>query len=98
MRGNIVFKYEIKVKRDSSDLVEVPSGSRLLDVGQQQGKLMSWWLIDLNVETKDTYEFVVQGTGWETDIKLFSMQYVKTLLEKYFVWHVFMRPVLNDRI
>ena len=76
-------------KGDST--VEMPYGSQILSVGEQNRTLCMWALVDTN-STRITRKFRVYSTGSEIDrIELQHLKFIETVTDdtELFEWHVF---------
>ncbi len=65
--------------------VEMPKGSRVVHVGQQDGTPTLWVLVDTEAPTCSRL-FKVMGTGGEIDK---TDVYLGTCFVDRFVWHIF---------
>lgn len=82
-----VHKFELQL--DKCQQIEMPWGSRILKIGEQQGKLMIWALVDTT--NGMAYEtFKIFGTGSNIDINDKMTDFLGTvLMSDGYVWHVF---------
>jgi hypothetical protein len=58
-----VFKYEIPIEDEPT--VRLPRGAGILSVGQQNGGLFLWALVDPSVTETERRVFRIAGTGHE---------------------------------
>lgn len=86
-----IYKYNLAAS------MAVPKGSKLLDIDEQGGDLMGWFLVDENEFTEQIIRFDLVGTGWGLEDKIKDRKYIKTvhLKEKGLVWHIFEVPDTN---
>lgn len=79
---------------ESHQIFNVPRGAKVLSVDLQSNIICIWMLVDpknLLVER----EFRVVGTGWDTDRE--AHEFVGTVIDGPFVWHVFeVAPLIED--
>jgi len=85
-----IYKYEIPLRGVT---VELPSVSKPLCVGVQDGKIMIWIELDTaNFLPKIHREFEVFGTGHDMRQDMgVSRTYVGTAFIDEFVWHIYER-------
>ena len=82
-----VFKYPLEVR---SNVLTVPFGAQILSVGQQNGQLCLWALVEPEAREVQI-EITVVGTGWDIKGRLsdFVDGFLGTVQVGAFVWHVF---------
>lgn len=84
-----VLKYQITNNNNGKFMM--PFGAEVLTVQMQQGLVTLWALVD-----EDQYEhprqFDIYGTGWDIDSST-PHEYIGTVQDGDFVWHVFEIPV-----
>lgn len=82
-----IHKYRLKGQKEQ--VLELPRGSKILTVHEQNGDAMLWALVDIESEEKEKVEFKIVGTGWVFEDKGF--EYVSTfqLENGTLVFHVF---------
>lgn len=82
-----VFKYPLEVR---SNVITVPFGAQILSVGQQNGQLCLWALVETEAREVQI-EITVVGTGWDIKGRLsdFVGGFLGTVQAGAFVWHVF---------
>ena len=81
----VVYKYEVTGTR-----VKLPTGYRILCVGQQGPSIMVWALVPAGDAALNSYTevtFRVHGTGHHFDGG--GQTYLGTVEQGPFVWHVF---------
>ncbi len=83
-----IFKYQVPLP--GVDL-QLPIGSKILSLQVQGNMPMLWILIDDTVanENRQTRRFTFVGTGHEVDKELLEGQYIGTVQQDGFVWHLF---------
>lgn len=81
-----VWKYPIDVGVND---IEMPRNPQFLHVGEQNGQLMLWCLVDPHAEVC-RYRIDVVGTGSEAPTQTTGL-YIGTEQVGPFVWHVFWR-------
>jgi len=85
-----IYKYEIPLRGVT---VELPSVSKPLCVGVQDGKIMIWIELDTALFLpKTNRKFEVFGTGHEQPQDMgVSRNYIGTVFIDSFVWHIYER-------
>lgn len=85
-----IWKYELKIT-DTQE-IEVPLGSTILSIGNQNGRLCMWLIIRADGDTPEemavenmTINIVGTGHKLSDNIGLF----VDTVIIDQFVWHVY---------
>lgn len=81
-----VWKFEIPIQDEAS--IVAPEECRVLTVGEQNGKLMMWAVVDID-SPKRVHRVIVAGTGHRlpNDVN----QYCGTVqMKDGLVWHVFL--------
>ena len=64
----------------------MPEGAEILHVGDQNGTITIWALVD--VETEFLYrEFIIVGTGQQIPYDKYT--HIGTVFQGSFVWHIF---------
>lgn len=87
-----IYKYKINPFKDEHPL---PSGAQILSVGEQNGQIHLWALVDTENKEEDYY-FEVIGTGWEIEPpKGGQRKFIGTVFIGDYVWHVFQRVDLK---
>ena len=78
--------------------IELPEGYEILSVGEQEGQVFMWVLVNPDPNArKTTHTFQIVGTGWELpESQWQGLRYIGTLqvprgglLKGNYVWHVF---------
>lgn len=99
-----IWKYLVAPKSERSTIL-VPTGAKVLGAGIQGERIFAWVQQDVQVQVREPLELFFLGTGWETEV-LPGEEFVDTLLDGSFVWHVFCRfpdrlpqkgKIANDR-
>lgn len=85
---NVIYKYPLAITAEQTLLL--PIGAKVLSV-QMQGSVPTVWTLQDASNTATTTEVLVAmvATGQEFDID--NWNYVDTLQDGSYVWHVFMR-------
>ena len=81
-----VYKYPLQIS--ALNIVQMPSGARVLHVADQAGVTTVWALVDPEVEKVVNRYFWVFGTGQPIDDPD-PLAYLGTSMAGGFVWHVF---------
>lgn len=82
-----IWKYELELT--DIQFVSMPFGSRLLSVGNQDGKLCLWALVDPD-KAKVDRQIEVIGTGNPIPKYAGECDFIGTAIISPFVWHVFL--------
>lgn len=83
----IIWKFPLKL---GSQPLKVPKGSRILTVQIQHGTLMLWALVDPQAIVPFRLDTIhVIGTGNDLPDVVEKFEYIATVQEGGFVWHVF---------
>lgn len=97
----IIYKYPITSDRC---VLTVPYRCHVLSIQYDpNGELCVWILHDIEPDRFKKYEVMVVGTGQEIDEPLIEMStyddnsfnYVQTVVQGPFVWHVFLRELFE---
>ena len=98
----VIYKYPLP---NHQCILTVPYRCCVLSIQfDPPGQLCMWALHDIEPDRFMKYEFLVLGTGWETDEPLADMPtddnrnpflYRQTVVQEGFVWHVFMRELIE---
>ncbi len=80
-----IYKYELQL---GATQLLLPMFSQVLDVQMQNGKICLWALQDPEA-FKDVRNFLVCGTGGVLNYRPHEIQYLATVQDGQFVWHVF---------
>jgi hypothetical protein len=83
-----IFKYLLPLSPVST--VDVPVGSRFLDVQSQDGDLVAWFLVDTDAPRAGRV-FTVIGTGHPAG-HVRADDHVATVQQGGYVWHCFLSP------
>ena len=97
-----IYKYRIESVQDT---LTIPYRCNLLTVGFDGNEdLCAWFLHDIEPDRFRKFQFMVMGTGWETEEPLLEMPcngdknpfgYITTVKSGPLIWHVFMRELLE---
>ena len=82
----VVWKYHLSRGR-GVDVLELPGGASFVRADMQEGIICIWFLVDRD-EPKVERRFSVYGTGQDVPD---TANYVGTVMDGPFVWHVFER-------
>lgn len=83
-----VFKYEFPV--DDGVVVELPFLSEILSVGTQRpGHICIWALVGIPANPSKPRRFRVAGTGHPLEGMFTKANFIGTVFNGPFVWHVF---------
>lgn len=82
-----IWKFELK--KDRTQLVKMPEKSEIMDIQMQNGKLVMWAMVDPESENIEV-KINMYGTGWETNDNAIKDEYLATVQDGDFVWHLFM--------
>lgn len=89
--ASVIWKFGLTTEREQS--VPMPTGARILSVGQQQGGLMLWALCDPNVEFSDRHVYVVATGSFADMAKVGAADFKGTVqMPGGLVWHIFAEP------
>ena len=80
-----IYKYPLKLVE--KQVIELPWGSNILDVQEQDG-LCLWATVDPNEERKVRRQIHIIGTGMKP-IYLDQLKHISTIQMGLLVWHVF---------
>lgn len=85
MSDKKIYKYTLS-REMSGQVIEMPCNSKILKVAFQDGDLMLWALVDINIPKREYYVDIF-GTGWSVGTK---GTYIDTLFDSNgLVWHIF---------
>lgn len=91
-----IFKYPLEITDEQ--IIELPIEAKVLSVGEQNGGLFLWAIIDTEKTQTRKYKFLIVGTGNEmpeaADNELH--RFIGTVQIKPYVWHVFEVENLNE--
>jgi len=79
-----IYKYALDF--DSVQDLELPTGAQILDVNEQDGRIMIWAMVEPDAPLQ-VIKIWIQGTGqpFNPDAK----RYLGTVHPGAFVWHIF---------
>ena len=80
-----IWKFPLAITGEQN--LEIPEGSRVLQVAEQHGQLYAWVMMLHGNEPK-TYRFHIVGTGRPCDKVAFCEHHGSAIMGM-FVWHVF---------
>jgi hypothetical protein len=85
-----IFKYEIPIT-DEIIAMEIPDNYALCEVGQQNGKLFMWCVVDIHANIIKRY-FKIVGTGHKIE-GIEHLSFLRTIqMPNGLVWHLFEVP------
>jgi len=84
-----IWKYELELS--SIQAIEMPVGAEILSVGNQEGILAIWAMVDATGDKEQRYIEII-GTGDQVPTGMgVDHKFIGTVLMSPFVWHVFER-------
>ncbi len=89
-----IWKFNLNVEK--RNYVEMPSNSKVLDVQMQDGKITMWALCETESE-RITVEILIFGTGWEIEGGTENLEYLATVQNNGYVWHLFILYKTQDK-
>lgn len=84
MSAKRIWKYILQITDEQ--IIEVPSGAKLLHIDQQEGRLCLWMIVDIESELT---KFVVNIVGTGNPVPNELPPYIGTAQIHTLVWHVF---------
>ena len=82
-----IYKYEIPLTDEIIE-IEIPDNYALCDVGQQDGKIFMWCVVDVHANLVKRY-FKIVGTGHKIQ-RIDSLSFLRTIqMPNGLVWHLF---------
>ncbi len=81
-----IHKYTLRITDEQA--VELPHGSEILSVQEQDGELVFWAIVPVT-RVKITHTFSIYGTGFKITNKSNIEVYLGTVKIGRLVWHVF---------
>ena len=81
-----IFKYKV-----DNNGISLPTGARILSCQLQEHCLQIWALVDPDETTFDHYDIKVVATGHDFDPR--DWDYLTTVQEEIFVWHIWYKKV-----
>lgn len=83
-----ILKYHISYTAEI-DEIEIPSGSKVISAGlDPQGELCIWAIVNPENEL-ELRKFTVVGTGWTMGRELDNWEFIGTVRQGPYMWHVF---------
>jgi hypothetical protein len=82
-----IYKYPFRIQDEQ--MLAMPEGAQILSV-QMQGTIPTIWALVASEAPLKPRKIEVYGTGHEI-VDLNSLQYLGTVQERGFVWHIFER-------
>lgn len=80
-----IFKYPLDVNDNE---IAMPIDSHILSVGEQDGRLFMWAMVN-EESTAGIRKITVVGTGWELKNSMARRPFLGTVQVGAYVWHVF---------
>lgn len=80
-----IFKYPLEIMDND---IAMPIDSKILSVGEQNGKLFMWAMVNDQSPT-GIRRITVVGTGWELKNSMARRSFLGTVQVGEYVWHVF---------
>ena len=88
----VIYKYPV------GEEIDLPCDHKVLKAEYQGTELFAWVLVDLESET-EKYKFVIKGTGHPEGLFYDEGEYVDTVFEGPYVWHIFkVKKIANGLI
>ena len=84
---NKVFKYA--VRETDFQTVNLPVGSKILKIGNQNGSMQLWAMVNSREPNKLPLELAIVGTGNVTEISFENYVHYDTIILGAFVWHIY---------
>lgn len=81
---NVIYKYDLEIGKT---ILFLGISDRIMDIQAQDGQICMWVMVDLDDRRKSPRTFEVQATGHEFDGS--NLNYLRTVQDGPFVWHVF---------
>ena len=83
-----IYKFKLSVQHDQTVLL--PNGYRILSVGEQQGDITMWVMVDPDLPTTECY-IRLYGTGHsiKEDMGYENIYLDTVIMSNGLVWHVF---------
>lgn len=85
-----IYKYEIPFPKDDEAgvVVHMPRNARVLSVGEQQGEIFAWALVEPGAEMQPR-RFWIHGTGHPVSECVLTKHFLGTVHVRTLVFHVF---------
>jgi len=80
-----IHKYILQI--DGIIVIDMPIGSKILDVQNQDNRICMWVIVNTELETEERV-FQIIGTGHQL-LGRTEKKYIGTVQQGPFVWHVF---------
>jgi hypothetical protein len=87
----MIYKQKLELKLDIKQVIELPIDSQIVYVGNQNDEICFWYIFNPDIDTKQKFEFIVLGTGMESEHIDHQHVHIGTVLMGSFVWHVFVK-------
>jgi hypothetical protein len=81
-----IFKYNLKL---GGNTISMPLGAQILTAQVQQGQLCIWVIVDQSESKKEDRYVQVFGTGHPLPVKADVSDWIATVQDGSFVWHLF---------
>lgn len=88
----MIYKQILDLKLDTKQIIELPLDTRFLHIDNQNDMVCFWYLFNPEMIAKQKFEFLILGTGMESE-NLDFHHHVGTVLMGSFVWHVFAKAL-----
>lgn len=82
----VIYKYPLKITE--AQQLELPISCTILSAQMQNGELCLWGIVEPD-EEKKMFTVKICGTGQEFDCN--NQQYIGTVQDRSFVWHIFIK-------
>ena len=81
-----VWKYPLPLAE--RQIVEMQANAKIVFVGTQGDQICIWALVDTE-QVKEPRTFVIFGTGHQISTSARALEYISTVQQSIFVWHIF---------
>lgn len=81
-----IYKYTLEVT--DTQTLEMPNGSKLLTIQNQNNDIVLWVECDPNAKPTK-YNFLIVGTGFEVPLLSNVQTYIGTVQIRSLVWHIY---------
>lgn len=82
-----IYKYELK--KESTQLIDIPSNSQVLSIEKQNGAIYMWALVETEMKAIQM-RIDMFGTGERINVNTSNYDYLATVQDGDFVWHFLM--------
>lgn len=82
-----IYKYKLKITDEQ--MLTLPKYSEYVNCSMQDGELCVWILVDPDEKEMFTMKVLVIGTGNPIEHDLDYYEYMNTVFDRTFVWHIY---------